>query len=235
MRSVPAEARRARGGTVARARSSRRATWASPRMKSLVLHRVSSPILSAIRTPAVAATDNGLLAPEPAAGIARVKSAKSMGVRSGKWLPLRQAQALLNAPDIPTTEGLRDRAIIAVLLGCALRRSEVAALTMGLHTAEGWPVVHCRFVREARARADHTHAGLGQGSNRCLDRPRRRGGRIRVPARQPRRPGAGRRAVREGRVANAPALRQGCWGAGYCAPRRTALLREILPSSRGRT
>src|ERR1035441_5821395 len=30
-------------------------------------------------------------APEPAAGIARVKSAKSMGVRSGKWLTLRQA------------------------------------------------------------------------------------------------------------------------------------------------
>jgi site-specific recombinase XerD len=85
-------------------------------MKSLVLHRVSSPILSAIRTPAVAATDNGLLAPEPAAGIARVKSAKSMGVRSGKWLTLRQAQALLNAPDITTTQGLRDHAIIVVLL-----------------------------------------------------------------------------------------------------------------------
>jgi integrase len=37
----------------------------------------------------------------------------------------------LNAPDITTTKGLRDRAIIAVLLGCGLRRSEVAALTMG--------------------------------------------------------------------------------------------------------
>ncbi len=65
------------------------------------------------------------------AGIARVKSAKSMGVRTGNWLSLKQAQALLNAPDITTTKGLRDRAIIAVLLGCGLRRSEVAALTMG--------------------------------------------------------------------------------------------------------
>ena len=87
--------------------------------------------MSAIRKLAVEATDNGLLAPELAAGIQRVESAKSIGVRAGNWLSLKQAQALLNAPDITTTKGLRDRAIIAVLLGCALRRSEVAALTMG--------------------------------------------------------------------------------------------------------
>jgi integrase len=87
--------------------------------------------MAAIRKLAVEATDNGLLAPEIAAGIARVKSAKSIGVRAGNWLSLKQAQVLLDAPDITTTKGLRDRAIIAVLLGCALRRSEVAALTMG--------------------------------------------------------------------------------------------------------
>jgi site-specific recombinase XerD len=86
--------------------------------------------MSAIRKLAVEATDNGLLAPELAAGIQRVKSAKSIGVRAGNWLSLKQAQALLNAPDITTLKGLRDRAIIAVLLGRALRRSEVAALTM---------------------------------------------------------------------------------------------------------
>jgi len=86
--------------------------------------------ISAIRKLAVEATNNGLLAPELAAGIARVKSAKSIGVRTGNWLSLKQAQTLLNAPNITTTKGLRDRAIIAVLLGCALRRSEVAALTM---------------------------------------------------------------------------------------------------------
>jgi site-specific recombinase XerD len=87
--------------------------------------------ITAVRKLAAEAADNGLLAPELAAGIARVKSAKSMGVRTGNWLSLKQAQALLNAPDIATTKGLRDRAIIAVLLGCGLRRSEVAALTMG--------------------------------------------------------------------------------------------------------
>ena len=85
--------------------------------------------MSAIRKLAAEAADNGLLAPELAAGISRVKSAKSVGIRMGNWLSARQAQALLNAPDISTLKGLRDRAILAVLLGCGLRRSEAANLS----------------------------------------------------------------------------------------------------------
>jgi site-specific recombinase XerD len=85
--------------------------------------------MSAIRKLAAEAADNGLLAPELAAGISRVKSAKTQGIRTGNWLSQWQAQALLSAPDISTLRGLRDGAILAVLLGCGLRRSEVAALT----------------------------------------------------------------------------------------------------------
>ena len=85
--------------------------------------------MSAIRKLAAEAADNGLLAPELAAGIARVRSAKSVGIRVGNWLSVRQAQSLLNTPDVNTVRGLRDRAILAVLLGCGLRRSEVEALT----------------------------------------------------------------------------------------------------------
>src|SRR5215475_11698456 len=84
--------------------------------------------LSAIRKLAVEAADNGLLAPDLAAGIARVKGVKTIGVRTGNWLSLRQAQDLLSAPDSATIKGKRDRAILAILLGCGLRRSEVAAL-----------------------------------------------------------------------------------------------------------
>jgi site-specific recombinase XerD len=87
--------------------------------------------ITAVRKLAVEAADNGLLAPELANGITRVKGVASKGVRLGNWLSVRQAQTLLNAPDVTTTKGLRDRAILAVLLGCGLRRSEVAALTMG--------------------------------------------------------------------------------------------------------
>src|SRR5882757_1196150 len=85
--------------------------------------------ITAVRKLAVEAADNGLLAPELAAGIARIKGVRSQGVRVGNWLSLLQAQALLNTPDIRTRKGLRDRAMFAVLLGCGLRRSEVASLT----------------------------------------------------------------------------------------------------------
>jgi site-specific recombinase XerD len=86
--------------------------------------------ITAVRKLAVEAADNGLLAPELAAGITRVKGAKSQGIRVGNWLSLQQAQKLLNTPDVSTKKGLRDRAMLATLLGCGLRRSEVAALTL---------------------------------------------------------------------------------------------------------
>jgi integrase len=86
--------------------------------------------ITAVRKLAVEAADNGLLAPELASGIARIKGVRSHGVRVGNWLSLLQAQTLLNTPDVRTKKGLRDRAMFATLLGCGLRRSELAALTM---------------------------------------------------------------------------------------------------------
>jgi site-specific recombinase XerD len=87
--------------------------------------------LSAIRKLAAEAADNGLLEQEIANGISRVKGVRAAGVRSGNWLNRHQAQALINAPDISTLLGLRDRAVLAVLIGTGVRRSEAAALTFG--------------------------------------------------------------------------------------------------------
>jgi site-specific recombinase XerD len=87
--------------------------------------------LSAIRKLAAEAADNRLLDADLAAGIAKVRGVKNEGVRAGNWLTREQARELLLAPDISTLKGKRDRAILAVLLGCGLRRSELVRLEVG--------------------------------------------------------------------------------------------------------
>src|SRR5712691_1508270 len=84
--------------------------------------------LAAVRRLAYEASDAGLLSPELAAGIRRVKGAKQLGVRLGNWLTAEESRALVNAPISETLRGKRDRAILAVLLGCGLRRSELVHL-----------------------------------------------------------------------------------------------------------
>ncbi|UQN10684.1 tyrosine-type recombinase/integrase [Deinococcus sp. QL22] len=85
--------------------------------------------LSAIRKLVREAADNGQLGIFEAESIARVKGIKKQGQRTGAWLSRVQAQELLLAPDVSTLRGLRDRALLAVLLGCGLRRSELVNLT----------------------------------------------------------------------------------------------------------
>src|SRR5216110_708113 len=85
--------------------------------------------LGAVRRLAYEAADCGLLSAELAAGIRRVKGVKKLGVRLGNWLSAKEARELWQSPDAETLKGKRDRAIIAVLLGCGLRRRELADLS----------------------------------------------------------------------------------------------------------
>jgi len=85
--------------------------------------------LAAVRRLAYEAADAGLLSPELAAGIRRVKGAKKLGMRLGNWLTVDEARALWQLPTRYTLKGRRDRAILAVLLGCGLRRGELIDLT----------------------------------------------------------------------------------------------------------
>ena len=85
--------------------------------------------LTVIRKLAREAAANGLLSHESAAAIINVKGRRQKGVRLGTWLTAVQARAFLESPSPNTLRGKRDRAILALLLGCGLHRGEVANLT----------------------------------------------------------------------------------------------------------
>jgi integrase len=87
--------------------------------------------LAAVKKLAREAAANGLLAAEMAAGIDQVAGVKQQGTRVGNWLTRAQAEALINSPDPETLKGQRDRALLALLVGCGLRRAEAAGLTAG--------------------------------------------------------------------------------------------------------
>lgn len=84
--------------------------------------------LAAVRRLAYEASDTGLLSPELAAGIRRVKGAKRLGVRIGNWLSVEQSKTLLDGLPSGSLRGKRDHAILALLLGCGLRRAELVGL-----------------------------------------------------------------------------------------------------------
>jgi len=116
------------------------------RMQLEQLHLGPSTInqrLAAVRRLAYEASDSGLLSPELAAGMKRVKGVKQLGVRVGNWLTAEQGRSLVEAPTLETPRGKRDRAILGVLLGCGLRRSELVHLRLeGLQQREDhWAVV----------------------------------------------------------------------------------------------
>src|SRR3989442_14308335 len=86
--------------------------------------------LAAVRRIAYEAADAGLLSPELAAGIRRVKGVRRIGVRLGNWLTPEQGRQLLAPRTTLNPRAQRDYAMIAMLIGCGLRRGELLALTL---------------------------------------------------------------------------------------------------------
>ena len=84
--------------------------------------------LAAVRRLAYEAADCGLLSPDSAAGIRRVKGARRLGVRIGNWLTAEEGRRMIGAFGASALKQRRNRAMIAVLIGCGLRRAEAAAL-----------------------------------------------------------------------------------------------------------
>lgn len=81
--------------------------------------------LSPIRKLARELADNQQLDPTIASAIERVPGIEKRGTRVGNWLVKDQANQFLNAPNPGTLAGKRDRAMLALLLGCGLRRGEL--------------------------------------------------------------------------------------------------------------
>src|SRR5580693_6128229 len=84
--------------------------------------------LAAVRRLAYEASDCGLLSPDLAAGIRRVKGAKRLGVRVGNWLTVEQGKKLLAVHSGKQLRDIRNHAVLAMLLGCGLRRAELVAV-----------------------------------------------------------------------------------------------------------
>lgn len=86
--------------------------------------------MAAIRKLAKEAANNGLLDDATASGIGRIDNIKIQGKKLGNWLTKSQAEQMLNAPAENTAKGIRDRAILAIMIGAGLRREEVVTLTL---------------------------------------------------------------------------------------------------------
>ncbi len=86
--------------------------------------------MAAVRRLAYEAADSGLLSPELAAGIHRVKGVRKPGSHLRNWLTAGEAAVLWQVPNVHTLTGKRNRATLAILLGCGLRRHELAELTV---------------------------------------------------------------------------------------------------------
>ena len=99
--------------------------------------------LSAIRKLVGEARGNGMIGLEEAASLTDVPNVRQKGTRQGNWLTREQAKDLLSVPDRSKLKGKRDYVIIAFLVGCALRRQELASLQIeDIQLREGsWVII----------------------------------------------------------------------------------------------
>ena len=125
--------------------------------------------LAAVRRIAYEAADSGLLSPELAAGIRRVKGVRRLGVRLGNWLTPEQGRRLLERSMPSTPRALRDHAMGHVdWLWTA--PGGVARADARISPTTGGALGDRRFGRKGWPRAHGADPRLGQRCGRYLDR-----------------------------------------------------------------
>src|SRR6202795_2211665 len=136
--------------------------------------------LAAVRRLALEAADSGLLSPELAAGISRVKGVKQLGFRSGNWLSAGESSEVLKRACGDSMRAKRDYAMLALLFGCGFRRSKLVGLELDeIQMRQGhWAVVGligkadtfapCPFHNGSKAALDQWTAAAGVREGRIF-------------------------------------------------------------------
>ena len=99
--------------------------------------------LSAIKALVREAVDSGALDELQGAAICQIRGVPKRGGSCGRWLTEDQVRKILRSPVADELIGVRDRAVLALLFGCGLRRGEACAVTVGhLQQRDGrWAIV----------------------------------------------------------------------------------------------
>jgi integrase len=168
--------------------------------------------LAAIRRLAYEASDCGLLSPDLAAGIRRVKGVRRLGVRVGNWLTAEEGKKLLGAETAYTLRSRRNRALLSLLIGCGLRRAEVTTLRLeDLQLREGhWVIAD---LRKRWPHPNDPRSAVGEGGGRQLDcRCRHHLGSVATVYQQSRQ-NLGTRLYTQGHLGNRESKREKLWSA----------------------
>jgi hypothetical protein len=113
-------------------------------LRSLAANTINQQ-LAAVRRLAHEAADSGLLSPELAAGISRVKGVKQLGFRSGNWLSAEESSEVLKCARGNSMRAKRDYAMLALLFGCGFRRSELVGLELDEVQMRQGHMIGCRM------------------------------------------------------------------------------------------
>jgi integrase len=138
--------------------------------------------LSAIRKLVGEARRNEMISLEEAANLTDVPNVRQKGARLGNWLTREQAKELLAVPDRSTLKGKRDYVIIALLVGCALRRRELATLNIeDIQLREGRWVIIDLLGKGGRIRTVAVPIWVKQGINAWMTAAKIEEGRLLRP------------------------------------------------------
>ena len=135
--------------------------------------------LSAVRKLVREARHNGWIDAELAAAVSETPNVRQQGIRIGNWLTRTQAKELLRIPDRQSLKGKRDYVLLSLLVACALRRHELAALRLcDLQQREGRWVLADLVGKGRRIRTVAVPLWVKQGIDEWVEAAGIRQGRL---------------------------------------------------------